>query len=66
MRAIGDKVQLRYDCGYGSLSGTYLYEHGFSRDLVLITAVRPDPHSYDYTVELPDGSHLDIDEKDIA
>jgi len=64
MRAIGDKVQLRYDCGNGSLSGIFLSEQSATRVMVPIVALK-DKH-YDYTVELPSGYRLGVDERDIA
>lgn len=69
MRAIDDVVKLRCNCGYGSISGTALFEHGVGPEAAVpIAALREKgkPFAYDYTVRLPDGYLLSIDEKDIA
>ena len=63
-RNIGDKVYLRYNCGYGSLNGMTLWEHGHVTDKVAVEIVGFGG-SYEYMVRLPDGYLLSIDERDI-
>ena len=70
MRAIGDEVQLHYDCGSGSIRGGLFFDHGATVDGFLpIVGLKENPSHiikpYDYTIQFPDGYRMGIDEKDI-
>jgi len=62
MRSVGDKVELMPG-GYGGLNAIFLHEEGVIGQMVPIVAV---DGAYKYTVVLPSGYKLGIDERDIA
>lgn len=65
MHNVGDRVYLRTNCGYSSLSGIAMWEHGVNDD-TLVEVVATKENAYDYIVKLPDGYRLSVDERDVC